>query len=91
LETIRHVRESGISVCSGGIIGLGEASTDRVGLLHTLATSLSKKKVQTSSNQIEDDISPHPESLPVNALVAVKGTPLENNKVRFIQKEKKKN
>ena len=38
LETLKHVREAGISVCAGGIIGLGEESADRVGLLHTLAT-----------------------------------------------------
>ncbi|GAA0174785.1 transferase [Lithospermum erythrorhizon] len=63
LETLKHVREAGINVCSGGIIGLGEAEEDRVGLLHTLATLPS-----------------HPESVPINALVAVKGTPLENQK-----------
>lgn len=49
---------------SGGIIGLGEAEEDRVGLLHTLATLPS-----------------HPESVPINALLAVKGTPLEDQKV----------
>ena len=52
-------REAGISVCSGGIIGLGEAPEDRVGLLHTLAT-----------------LTQHPESVPINALVPVAGTPL---------------
>uniref|UniRef100_A0A6N2MME3 Radical SAM core domain-containing protein n=1 Tax=Salix viminalis TaxID=40686 RepID=A0A6N2MME3_SALVM len=56
-------REAGISVCSGGIIGLGEAEEDRVGLLHTLAT-----------------LPTHPESVPINALVAVKGTPLQEQK-----------
>lgn len=61
LETVAHVREAGLSVCCGGIIGLGEDDTDRVGMLHTLAT-----------------MPEHPESVPVNALVAVKGTPLEN-------------
>ncbi|KAK3267271.1 biotin synthase [Cymbomonas tetramitiformis] len=60
LETLKNVREAGISVCSGGIIGLGEAEQDRVGLLHTLAT-----------------LPEHPESVPVNALVAVAGTPME--------------
>ncbi len=60
LETISKVREAGISVCSGGIIGLGETDTDRVGMLHTLSTMPS-----------------HPESVPVNALLAVEGTPLE--------------
>lgn len=63
LETLRHVRDAGISVCSGGIIGLGEAEEDRVGLLHTLATLPS-----------------HPESVPINALIAVKGTPLQDQK-----------
>lgn len=63
LETIQHVREAGINVCSGGIIGLGEAEEDRVGLLHTLAT-----------------LPTHPESVPINALVAVKGTPLQDQK-----------
>lgn len=63
LQTLEHVREAGINVCSGGIIGLGEAEDDRVGLLHTLAT-----------------LPTHPESVPINALVAVKGTPLEGQK-----------
>ncbi|KAK8947885.1 Biotin synthase [Platanthera guangdongensis] len=63
LETLQHVREAGIDVCSGGIIGLGEAEEDRVGLLHTLAT-----------------LPTHPESVPINALVAVKGTPLQDQK-----------
>ncbi|XP_020599206.1 biotin synthase [Phalaenopsis equestris] len=63
LETLRYVREAGINVCSGGIIGLGEAEEDRVGLLHTLAT-----------------LPNHPESVPINALVAVKGTPLQDQK-----------
>ncbi|VFQ72437.1 unnamed protein product [Cuscuta campestris] len=63
LETLKNVREAGISVCSGGIIGLGEADDDRIGLLHTLAT-----------------LPTHPESVPINALVAVKGTPLEDQK-----------
>lgn len=63
LETLAYVREAGINVCSGGIIGLGEAEEDRVGLLHTLAT-----------------LPVHPESVPINALVSVKGTPLEDQK-----------
>ena len=61
LETLKHVRDAGITVCCGGIIGMGEKTHDRAGLLQTLAT-----------------MNPHPESVPVNALVAVKGTPLEN-------------
>lgn len=62
LKTIANVREAGIKVCCGGIIGLGEKITDRVDMIHTLAT-----------------LPEHPESVPVNALVAVKGTPLESN------------
>jgi len=61
LQTVANVREAGISVCCGGILGLGEEETDRVGLLHVLAT-----------------LPEHPESVPINALVAVKGTPLGN-------------
>jgi len=60
LQTLDHVEKAGLSVCCGGIIGLGETDDDRIKLLHTLATRES-----------------HPESVPVNALVAVKGTPLE--------------
>lgn len=61
LETLDNVEKAGISVCCGGIIGLGETDDDRIKLLHTLATRAK-----------------HPESVPVNALVPVKGTPLEN-------------
>eukprot|EP00123_Amoebidium_parasiticum_P005649 comp16794_c0_seq1/m.15185 comp16794_c0_seq1/g.15185 ORF comp16794_c0_seq1/g.15185 comp16794_c0_seq1/m.15185 type:complete len:376 (-) comp16794_c0_seq1:688-1815(-) len=61
LNTIKNVREAGISVCCGGIIGLGETHEDRTKLLHTLST-----------------LPAHPESVPVNALVAVEGTPLED-------------
>lgn len=61
LETLENVRHAKISVCSGGIIGLGEHETDRIGMLHTLST-----------------LPEHPESVPVNALVPVEGTPLEN-------------
>lgn len=60
LETLDNVRKAKISVCSGGIIGMGEKEGDRVGMLHTLAT-----------------LTEHPESVPVNALVPVEGTPLE--------------
>lgn len=63
LATIESVRQAGISICAGGIIGLGEGHMDRVGLLHQLATLPS-----------------HPESVPINALVAVKGTPFEHLK-----------
>lgn len=61
LETLEHARTVGISVCSGGIIGMGESEQDRIGMLHTLAT-----------------LPQHPESVPVNALVPVAGTPLED-------------
>ena len=61
LNTLENVRKSGISVCSGGIIGMGEAVADRVGMLHTLV-----------------NLPEHPESVPVNALVPVEGTPLED-------------
>lgn len=59
LDTLKHVRKAGITVCSGGIIGLGESHQDRITMLHTLAT-----------------LPKHPESVPVNALARVKGTPL---------------
>jgi biotin synthase len=62
LDTISAVRDAGISVCSGGILGLGESDQDRVGLIYEV------------SNMPE-----HPESFPVNALVPIPGTPLENN------------
>ncbi len=61
LDTLEHVRKAKISVCSGGIIGMGEKMEDRIGMLHTLAT-----------------LPEHPESVPVNALVPVAGTPLED-------------
>ncbi len=61
LDTLENVRKANISVCSGGIIGMGEGHNDRVGMLHTLAT-----------------LTEHPESVPVNALVPVEGTPLED-------------
>ncbi len=59
LETIENLRKAKLSVCSGGIIGLGESEGDRIGMLHTLAT-----------------LPEHPESVPVNALVPIEGTPL---------------
>ncbi len=62
LETLQKVRSAGISICCGGIIGLGETVADRVSLLQVLA-----------------NLDPHPESVPLNALVAVEGTPLENS------------
>lgn len=61
LDTLHNVRKANITVCSGGIIGLGETDDDRIKMLHTLST-----------------LPQHPESVPINALVPVKGTPLEN-------------
>ncbi len=63
LHTIGNVRSAGISVCSGGIIGMGESDEARIGMIYTLST-----------------LPEHPESVPVNALVAVEGTPLEDMK-----------
>lgn len=62
LNTIRNVSRAGISVCCGGILGLGEAKADRIKLLYTLA-----------------NLNPQPESVPINALVPVEGTPLAEN------------
>jgi len=59
LETITNVRDAGIKVCCGGIIGLGEKRKDRVALLQQLA-----------------NLSPHPDSIPINMLVPIQGTPL---------------
>ncbi len=61
LKTIDNVRKSGVTVCSGGIIGMGESVQDRSKMLLTLA-----------------NLSPQPESVPINALVSVEGTPMEN-------------
>jgi biotin synthase len=59
LQTLEHVRKAGVTVCCGGIIGMGESDEDRIGLLRQLAT-----------------LTPHPESVPINMLVRVAGTPL---------------
>lgn len=59
LDTLSHVRDAGINVCCGGIVGMGENETDRAGLIAALAT-----------------LPTHPESVPINLLVRVKGTPL---------------
>ncbi|UWX54739.1 biotin synthase BioB [Maribacter litopenaei] len=61
LDTIDNVRKSNVTVCSGGIIGMGEKLEDRAGMLVALAS-----------------LNPQPESVPINALVAVEGTPMEN-------------
>jgi biotin synthase len=62
LDTLRSVREAGLKVCSGGIVGLGESRLHRAGLIATLA-----------------NLDPPPESVPINNLVAIPGTPLENS------------
>ena len=62
LKTLASVRKAGITVCCGGILGMGEKASDRIGLLHQLAT-----------------LRPHPESVPINMLVRVEGTPLGFN------------
>src|SRR5690606_35522085 len=59
LRTIEHVRKAKLTVCSGGIIGLGETVEDRISMIRTLA-----------------NLSQHPESVPINALVPIPGTPL---------------
>ena len=64
LETIQNARMAGISVCSGGIIGMGESWNDRAEMLRVLA-----------------NLEPQPESVPINALVPVEGTPLQNQKI----------
>ena len=61
LNTIENARKANLTVCSGGIIGLGETDEDRIGMLHVLS-----------------NLPQHPESVPINALVPVKGTPLED-------------
>lgn len=62
LRTLENVRKSGVTVCCGGIIGLGETHEDRISMLHVLS-----------------NLHEHPESVPINGLVAIPGTPLENN------------
>lgn len=62
LRTIRHAQEAGMSVCCGGILGLGESIDDRLKMLETLS-----------------NFNPPPESVPINSLMPIKGTPMENN------------
>ncbi len=62
LDTLEQVRRAGINVCCGGIVGMGEAADDRIGMLHALAT-----------------LPEHPQSVPINALMKVKGTRLGNS------------
>ena len=61
LDTLQRARDAGLSLCCGGIIGMGESRRDRASLLQVLA-----------------GLNPHPESVPINGLVAVEGTPLED-------------
>ncbi len=61
LQTLEYVREAGLTVCCGGIVGMGESLQDRAALVRILSS-----------------LRPHPESIPINALVGVKGTPLHN-------------
>jgi biotin synthase len=61
LQTLAHVRDAGMKVCAGGILGMGETVNDRLGLLQALA-----------------NLPEHPQSVPINQLIAVKGTPLED-------------
>lgn len=63
LQTLQNVRQAGIKICCGGIIGLGEGRADRIGLLHSLVQQ-----------------NPHPESVPINRLVPIEGTPLACHK-----------
>ena len=63
LDTLDHVRDAGIHVCCGGIVGMGEDADDRAGMVHALAT-----------------LPVHPESVPINLLVQVEGTPLAGEK-----------
>ena len=65
LDTLGHVREAGIHVCCGGIVGMGESPEDRVGMIATLA-----------------NLPVHPESVPINLLVKVEGTPLAERPTR---------
>ena len=64
INTLKHVRKAGMTVCSGGIIGMGESAKDRIGMLLTLSR-----------------MDPHPDSVPINALVPVEGTPLEDQPI----------
>jgi biotin synthase len=66
LDTLATVRDAGIAVCCGGIVGLGETLEDRVGMIHTLAT-----------------LPTHPQSVPINMLVQVEGTPLGSGEARI--------
>jgi biotin synthase len=64
LDTIENISKAGISLCCGGILGMGESEDDRISLLHRLA-----------------NLNPQPESVPINMLVPVEGTPLQDQKI----------
>lgn len=64
LNTLAAARAAGLSLCTGGILGLGESEEDRISLLHTLST-----------------MNPHPESVPINAIVPIEGTPLADAEI----------
>jgi biotin synthase len=64
LDTLKNVRKAGLTICSGGIIGMGESADDRIGMLKTLA-----------------NLPVHPESVPINALVPIEGTPLADQEL----------
>jgi len=66
LDTLEAVRDAGINVCCGGIVGMGEADEDRVGMIHALAT-----------------LPCHPESVPINMLVEVEGTPIGTGEAKI--------
>ena len=61
MKTLKNIRNAGVTICSGGIIGMGETDQDRIEMLYSLAT-----------------LKKHPESVPINSLVSIKGTPLED-------------
>lgn len=63
MQTLNNIRNAGVTICSGGIIGMGESNKDRIKMIFSLAT-----------------LKKHPESVPINALVSIEGTPLENQK-----------
>ena len=66
LDTLGHVREAGLKVCCGGIVGMGESRLQRAGLIAQLA-----------------NLNPYPDSVPINHLVAVEGTPLADTEARL--------
>ncbi|KAF5377439.1 hypothetical protein D9615_005157 [Tricholomella constricta] len=86
LDTISAVRDAGISVCSGGILGLGESDADRVGLIWEVSKyaeifyNLRSEVLTLALSSMPE----HPESFPVNALVPIPGTPLEKNEVSML-------